>query len=255
MKKIVSVVTVCKNDESGLSRTISSLISQNISNWESIIVIGDSTDGSLEVANDLSKIDTRIRVIQQSTTGIYQGMNEGLQVADGETVWFMNSGDIFPDSQTLSLGAQALNSSETLCIIGGYQYLQGSNLFKYSKKLRKLSPLNFSLNVRGGCHQAMAFDTKSLKIMEGFDLKYNLASDFHLVLRLFNLGDIYRIPDVLAQIELGGVSQKQISNVLKEKQQIRRELFPTNSIIIWSGNIWTLTVRTKIFFRKLGLIK
>lgn len=61
-RPLVSVITPVYNGEKFLPECIESVLAQTYENWEYVIVNNCSTDGSLKIAEDFSRMDTRIRV-------------------------------------------------------------------------------------------------------------------------------------------------------------------------------------------------
>jgi glycosyltransferase involved in cell wall biosynthesis len=87
----LSIITINKDNASGLEKTIQSVISQTYSDFEYIIIDGNSTDGSVEI---LKKYDAKINYwVIEPDTGIYNAMNKGIRKAQGEFCLFLNSGD------------------------------------------------------------------------------------------------------------------------------------------------------------------
>jgi glycosyltransferase involved in cell wall biosynthesis len=50
----VSIITVVRNNANGLARTLKSALAQDFSDWELIIVYGQSQDSTYEVASEFS---------------------------------------------------------------------------------------------------------------------------------------------------------------------------------------------------------
>jgi glycosyltransferase involved in cell wall biosynthesis len=241
----VSVVTVVKNHVSGLQTTHKSLLEQDLANWEMIIVVGNSEDGSLQIAQVLQLDDKRIRVIEQSKDGIYSAMNEGLVAATGDFIWFMNAGDKFATSLVLTKAYNEILLSETGIVIGSYRIENRNNQDVSNYSRSPISILNFAFNRRGGCHQAMIFRRAALNAIGGYDLSYSLASDFDLVLKIIKSEKAIRVSEVYASIEPGGLADQGIFTVHKEKHQIRRRLL--GGPFIWITSIlWTWLARIKV---------
>ena len=117
----ISIITVCYNNINGLERTfesvkkIKSAFSESI-DFEWIIVDGGSTDGTVSYLQEKSKaIDYWI---SENDTGIYNAMNKGISIANGDYYIFMNSGDIFSEELFES---QLDNELE-----GGYELIYGN---------------------------------------------------------------------------------------------------------------------------------
>ena len=114
-----SIITVNYNNRDGLYRTISSVISQNYSDFEFIIIDGGSTDGSVDI---IKQYESHITYwVSEKDDGIYQAMNKGIRQAQGEYLNFMNSGDIYYDSNVLSKVNQELDDYD---IVVGKEFHQ-----------------------------------------------------------------------------------------------------------------------------------
>ena len=246
----VSVITIVKDNLIGLKNTHESLLSQSFLDWEMIIVVGDSSDGTLTFARTLQSEDLRLRLIEQKGTGIYQAMNEGLGAASGIYTWFMNAGDKFTSEKILKAAVNEIAKNDFGLVIGSHQ-IQGSTK-NYSNRYPegKVTAINFAFNRGGGCHQAMIFRTEILKEIGGFNLSYSLASDFDLVIRLIKISRATRVSAVYADIEPGGIADRKIFQVHQEKHQIRSSLLGGMSIFI-ASSIWTFLARTKVVLRNI----
>lgn len=87
----LSIITINFNNADGLRKTIESVISQNQSGFEYIVIDGNSTDGSIEV---IKESNNHISFwLSEADTGVYNAMNKGIKHANGEYLLFLNSGD------------------------------------------------------------------------------------------------------------------------------------------------------------------
>lgn len=248
--EIVSVITLIKNNRLGFQKTYESLVKQTHTNWEMLVVVGSSNDGSEKFVSDLQKTDERITFALDNSHGIYAAMNQGLEMRSSDLVWFMNSGDVFYENHTIELTLKKLNDLNLDLIIGGYATMNGEELKLYSKKSKYLSTREFSLNVRGGCHQSMLFKLNKVNTNLRFNENYLIASDFDYTLRFMRNGNCYRTSQVLSVIEPGGVSGSEIHRVITEKQNIRMSFFPNSHIDIVLGQLWSILLKAKIASRE-----
>lgn len=118
----LSIITINYNNAEGLRKTLASVASQTFRDFEHIIVDGGSTDGSVELIREYTSANgaqgggcqtgqksqtgrtkecLQIRWISEKDNGIYNAMNKGIKMANGEYLLFLNSGDYFVDSDTL----------------------------------------------------------------------------------------------------------------------------------------------------------
>ena len=90
----ISIITVCKNAENAIERTILSVVSQNCfaANIEYLIIDGASTDKTVEIIKQYSEKHP-IKWISEPDFGIYNAMNKGIKMASGEYLLFLNAGD------------------------------------------------------------------------------------------------------------------------------------------------------------------
>ena len=95
----VSVITVVFNDCFNIEKTINSVLSQNY-NIEYVVIDGASTDGTMDIINKYR--DQLSVVVSEPDNGIYDAMNKGINIATGEWIIFMNSGDIFHNNSVIA---------------------------------------------------------------------------------------------------------------------------------------------------------
>ncbi len=100
----VSIITICYNAEEEIERTMKSVLEQTLKDYEYIIVDGASRDKTMDVISSVLKLyDTsKVKVISEPDKGIYDAMNKGVNLASGEWICMMNSGDIFNNEKVLS---------------------------------------------------------------------------------------------------------------------------------------------------------
>ena len=114
---LISIITINYNSRKGLETTIASVLEQTYYPIEYIIIDGGSTDGSKAV---IEKFEDRITYwVSESDKGIYHAMNKGINVAKGDYLLFLNSGDTFFSNESLSYYQPYLNPKNPIAIIYG----------------------------------------------------------------------------------------------------------------------------------------
>ncbi len=98
----ISVIVPVYNAEKYLKKCISSVQEQTYKNWELILVDDGSTDKSLEIIKMFSGKDNKIKVIYQNNSGPGVARNNGLKIATGDYVVFLDADD-FIDGQYFEL--------------------------------------------------------------------------------------------------------------------------------------------------------
>ncbi len=87
----ISIITINFNNAKGLEKTINSVVSQSFQNFEFIVIDGNSTDDSVHIIKQYSRINYWI---SEKDDGIYDAQNKGILKANGEYLLFLNSGDV-----------------------------------------------------------------------------------------------------------------------------------------------------------------
>ncbi|MGL4873804.1 MAG: glycosyltransferase family 2 protein [Clostridium sp.] len=128
-KKKVSIIIPIYNAEEYLYDAINSIIKNSFQELEIICIDDGSSDGSLNILNELGKRDERIRVYTQKNSGPSKARNLGLEKAIGDYIVFMDSDDILPDN-SLMLRYEAIEKSNSDVVIGG------TNRFNKEKEWR-----------------------------------------------------------------------------------------------------------------------
>ncbi len=97
----VSIITVTYNSEATLKRTIESVLAQTVSPLEYIIVDGKSTDGTEKIAEGFRDLfdekGIRYLFVSEPDEGIYDAMNKGISLAQGDIIGMINSDDWYED--------------------------------------------------------------------------------------------------------------------------------------------------------------
>ncbi|MCC8149348.1 glycosyltransferase family 2 protein [Akkermansia sp.] len=168
--KRLSIITVCLNERHGIEKTCKSIVSQTWMDFEWIVIDGASTDGTLDV---LSRYPVT-RLVSEPDGGIYEAMNKGIRLAQGEFVIFLNGGDYFHHPEVLSEVFEKQNYQEDI-LCGNV--LLANSLDKINRPPRNVSsPLVFI--GESIPHQA-AFIRRRLFTDYGFyDEKLRIVSDW-----------------------------------------------------------------------------
>lgn len=244
-----TIVTVVKEHERGLRKTIESVLAQDYSSWNLVVIVGTSNDRTLEVAHNYQSLDLRIQVEKEIEAGIYPSMNQGLQSASGEYCCFLNAGDTFASISALSSAVSYLQRTEHDFLLGRHLVESSDLVLSVVKWERYLSANFFMFTRKFANHQAMLFRTDALRSVGGYSTRYKYASDFEAVIKILKVKKGLRIGEVLAVIEPDGVADRNILDVLTEKHKVRTEVGGSHWISILSF-VWTVLAKSKIRLRK-----
>ena len=114
---ILSIITINFNNNSGLRRTMKSVLSQSFCDFEYIIVDGGSTDESVTSIKEFTDNYKRIPChwTSEPDKGIYNAMNKGILNSHGEYLLFLNSGDYLVGENVLERVFSLNCSADVLC--------------------------------------------------------------------------------------------------------------------------------------------
>ncbi len=138
---LVSVITPLYNASTYIIKTIESLQNQTYSHWEQLIVNDFSSDNSLEVVEQLSKNDSRIRIVTlDKNYGAAYCRNRATEIANGEYIAFLDADDLWhPEKLEKQLSFMQDNNA----VVSYTNYLhidkEGKSLGKRIKALPKLT--------------------------------------------------------------------------------------------------------------------
>lgn len=199
---LVSIVIVTRNELNDLKVAIASIQKQVFTNYELIIIDGNSNDGTFEFLNSSSNLVW----ISESDNGPYDAMNKAIQLAQGDFIYFLGSDDSLINSNILGEVSNFLINHRNKRSIVNFKVIMSGSHFVYPSK-----PINEVRILRGDklCHQGVFFPLNEIKILGGFDHRFPIASDQDLIIRAIrNKMNIVNYENILASYGPGGLSSK-----------------------------------------------
>ena len=91
----VSVILPCYNAQAYIHQCVDSILNQTLTDLELICVDDGSTDATLEILRSYQAADSRVRVIRQENGGAGAARNNGLRLARGTYLSFLDADDFF----------------------------------------------------------------------------------------------------------------------------------------------------------------
>lgn len=220
----ISLITVTFNSAETLRDTMQSVLNQTFKDIDYIIVDGNSKDGTLDIVKEFEpKFEGRLRWVSEPDKGIYDAMNKGVRMAQGDVVGILNSDDFFASDHVLQTVADAFAGNPAL--EGVYADVRYVNWNDTSKTVRMFSGKDFkreklcwgkmpphpSFYVKRSCYDRFGL----------YSLDYPICSDYDMFVKMIWVGNINTlyINDVFVNMRSGGTS----SNGIRVHRKIMRE--------------------------------
>lgn len=170
---LVSIVTPSYNCERYIEETINSVKEQEYPNIEHIVVDGASQNNTIEI---LKKYSDQIKWISEPDNGMYDAINKGFNMAQGEIFTYINSDDSYYSKDTIGLIVEKFKSDDTIDFVFGHCAFTdetGRILYTYrAPPFNKRTALAYPRNL---FHQPTCFWRNRVYI--GFDSSFKYCGD------------------------------------------------------------------------------
>lgn len=214
----VSIITVCFNSAKTIRDTIESVINQTYQNIEYIIIDGGSTDGTVDIIKEYEPYIAKW--VSEPDNGIYDAMNKGILMASGIIIGLVNSDDFFEKEAIKIVVETYLKNPSADAFYGQARVIDENNDMAFIMN----PPASFSeknkyqMNIPHGS----VFITRQCYYEQGvYDIKYKLAADHDLLLRLIGENrKMLHINKLLTNQRLGGASSINYKHTFKEYKTI-----------------------------------
>ena len=230
----ISIVTVVRNRRDGVLRTIESLAAQSYRGIQHVVIDGASTDGTVEVLHENRH---RIAVLlSEPDKGIYDALNKGLRLADGDVIGILHAEDVYADRLVLQRVAAELDASNSDIVFGDAEFVDPRQPDRVVRRFRseRFSPERLEWGWMPA-HPAMFVRKRVFEDTGDFNATYAIAGDFEWTLRAFvGRHTTFRyIPSVLVRMTIGGVSTASWRNTIRLNQEVIRACREHNVKTSW----------------------
>jgi glycosyltransferase len=216
----VSVITVCYNSESTLEDTIKSVVSQDYTNIEYIVIDGGSRDNTPAILNRYK--NNIARLVSEKDEGMYFAINKGIAMATGDVVAILNSDDFYADNTIIRKVLEAFEKNNCDSVYCDLQYVDRDDTKKvkrnwiagtYSDGLffKGWMPPHPAFFIRKSCYEKFGV----------FNTTLRSAADYELMLRMLHVKKIstFYLPILAVKMRDGGKSNVSIANRIKANRE------------------------------------
>lgn len=221
MQPLVSIITVTRNlidagRKEFFRQCVESVRMQDYPNIEHLIIDGASTDGTIELFQELN-----VNYISEPDKGIHNATNKGIRLAKGKYVAFLCSDDYYARKDALSLAVQALEQNN-----GSFTYAPVITLDE--KGIQAISNHRWDevLSVTPFCTESMFASRKMLLKLDGFDERYIIFADYDLMVRAIQFGYLpVKIDEPFVVFRTNGISSSPNPKIKQERLNVIKERF------------------------------
>ncbi len=181
---MLSIITPCLNRARLVVEAVESVRTQNYADVEHVIMDGASTDGTLEALKQYPSL----RVFSQPDRGIYDALNLGLALAQGEVIGFLNTDDLYEPGVFARVMDVFDHDAEVEALSGG------ACIFRDRPGGDQITVMQFPCVALGqllerATHGAPIFNSwffrkRLLDELHGFDTQYLYVADRDLLIRM-----------------------------------------------------------------------
>lgn len=225
----VSIITATFNSAHTIKNTISSVSNQSHKDVEHIFVDGASNDMTLNAIKKNCNYDYKI--ISEPDSGIYDALNKGVRIANGDIICILHSDDFFNSKHALE---KIVHTFQNHSVNGVYSDLNYVSKNDTSKVVRKWKSGSYSKGkIKNGWmppHPSLFLRTSIAKRYI-YDINYNISADYDFFLRIKNdpKFNLFYLPEVLICMRTGGKSNKSFSNILLKMKEDYRAIIQNNA--------------------------
>lgn len=233
----ISLITVTFNSAETLRDTMQSVLNQTFKDIDYIIVDGNSKDSTLDIVKEFEpKFEGRLRWVSEPDRGIYDAMNKGIRMAQGDVVGILNSDDFFAFDHVLQTVADAFAGNPALD--GVYADVRYVNWQDTTKTVRIFSGRDFkreklcwgkmpphpSFYVKRRCYDKFGL----------YSLDYPICSDYDMFVKMIWVGNINTlyVNDIFVNMRSGGTSSSGVKvhrKIMRERMRcVREHKMPSN---------------------------
>lgn len=193
----LSIILPTLNSSATIGRALMSILGQTFSDWEILLMDGDSSDDTVAIAKGYN--DDRIKIHVAQDKGIYDAMNHGIQKAQGEWLYFLGSDDYLLEPTALE---------KMLINTNGYDMIYG-DVESMHLPPEHSGEWDYENLLFNRCHQGIFYHRTVFDHIGLYPLKYPICADYYINLRIIlnqRMHTQYR-PVVVAHHSDGGASQ------------------------------------------------
>ncbi|MDE1969958.1 MAG: glycosyltransferase family 2 protein [Patescibacteria group bacterium] len=196
----VSILLPTHNGAKWVRSAIESVLVQDYSEFELIVIDDASTDNVAAVVRDLAKNDSRVHYIKNEVNlGIQKTLNKGIALARGKYIARIDDDDMWSDIHKLGAQVEFLETHPDYMLVGTGTVIvneEGNELFRFlapetDNDIRKILLFRNCFT-----HSSVMFRSDIVRALRGYreDEETRHIEDYELWLRMGTKGKLHNLP-------------------------------------------------------------
>jgi|TARA_B100001094_G_scaffold285449_1_gene299595 glycosyltransferase EpsE len=209
-----SILMAVYNDENNINKSIESMLSQSVKNFELLLLDDSSTDNTYSICQDYSKSDSRVKLLRnKKNMGLTKSLNILIKESTGKFIVRQDSDDISFKNRILTqynfIQKHDLDACTSLARVKGKDRIV-PNLSRY------ISP-KITINYKNPfIHGTLMIKSNVIKSLGSYDENFYYSQDYKLMKDFIKNGYKIKILNVvLYQLNM----EKNISEIYKKEQE------------------------------------
>ncbi len=230
----ITIITATRNNASTIGKTIESVINQTHHDIDYIIIDGASTDNSIAIISHYQQLfPDKIRLISEPDSGVYNAINKGIAMANGEIIGTLHGNDHFTSPYIIEQVAKAMEETDVRMVYGDVHYtaLHGDKTTRYYSA-KDFTPDMLKIGIAPP-HPSLYLRREIFERYGLYKEDYLIGADFEMFIRLMLIHRIKGtyLPLDMVTMTTGGLSTRLYHRIFTNNREKRRAL-KENSIPI-----------------------
>jgi glycosyltransferase involved in cell wall biosynthesis len=218
----VSVITATYNSAGTLEECLQSVAGQTDVRIEHLIIDGGSTDATMSIVGSFPHVSVSL---SEHDEGIYDAMNKGIRLAQGDIIGILNSDDLYPSPDVIHKVVRVFEETGCDAVYGDLVYVDRTDTGRVLRYWRS-GPCREDAFHWGWMppHPTFFVRRSVYEVFGVFDLQLGTAADYELMLRLIHKHRIKLayIPEILVNMRSGGASNLNLMSRLNANRADRK---------------------------------
>lgn len=242
MNPLLSIVTATFNSKKTLKETIQSVLSQSFTNYEYIIIDGNSTDGTLAIIksfeNAFKEKNISFKWISEKDTGIYNAWNKALKIANGSWISFLGSDDIYLEEALEKYKQAIVTNMNTDFVYSKVRLISNNKIIYLVSDQWNWNVFKRYMKI---AHVGAFHNVKYFQKYGDFDESFKISGDYEMLLRAKDQLKTVFIDEFTAEMKDGGISNKNVLRAFREVRKAKLKTAKTNSLIAYLDFYFSIT--------------